>query len=61
MRQRYPHVKIVVAESLMQGDEAPADIARAIDRLNAREEIELIIIARGGGSFEDLAPLTVKR
>jgi len=41
----------------MQGDEAPADIARAIDRLNAREEIELIIIARGGGSFEDLAPL----
>jgi len=56
VRQRYPYVKIVVAESLMQGDEAPADIARAIDRLNAREEIELIIIARGGGSFEDLAP-----
>lgn len=55
-RQRFPHVEIVVAESLVQGDEAAADLARGIDLLNAREGIELIIVARGGGSLEDLAP-----
>ncbi len=55
-RQRFPHVAIVVAESLVQGDGAAADIVRAIELLNAREGIELIIVARGGGSLEDLAP-----
>lgn len=56
VRQRFPRVKILVAESLVQGAGAPADLVRALERLNAREEVELIIIARGGGSLEDLAP-----
>ncbi len=56
VQQRFPHVEIVVAESLVQGEAAAADLARAIERLNDREGIELIIVARGGGSLEDLAP-----
>ncbi len=59
-RQRFPHVRIVVAESLMQGSGAPADIVRALERVNAMKEIELIIVARGGGSLEDLAPFNTE-
>ena len=61
MRQRFPFVKIVVAESLVQGDEAPADIVRALERLNAHGRLELIIVARGGGSLEDLAPFNSEK
>ncbi len=60
VRQRFPYVRILVAESLMQGGDAAADIARAIERLNAMSGIELIIIARGGGSLEDLAPFNTE-
>ena len=60
VRQRFSHVQILVAESLMQGSGAAADIARAIERLNALPGIELIIIARGGGSLEDLAPFNTE-
>lgn len=60
VRQRFPYVQILVAESLMQGSGAPADIARAIERLNAMAGIDLIIVARGGGSLEDLAPFNTE-
>ncbi len=56
VKRRFPHVRLVVAESLVQGAGAPADIVRALEALNRREDIELIIIARGGGSLEDLWP-----
>lgn len=56
VQQRFPYVHMVVAESLVQGEGAPADLVRAIERLNEREDLELIIVARGGGSLEDLAP-----
>lgn len=56
MQQRFPYVKLVVAESLVQGEDAPTDLVRALDRLNEREDLDLIIVARGGGSLEDLAP-----
>lgn len=59
-RQRFPHVQILVAESLMQGSGAATDIARAVERLNAMPGIELIIMARGGGSLEDLAPFNTE-
>ncbi len=60
VRQRFPYVQILVAESLMQGSGAPADIARAVGLLNNMAGIELIIIARGGGSLEDLAPFNTE-
>lgn len=60
MRQRFPYVQILVVESLMQGSGAPADIARAVERLNTMAGIDLIIVARGGGSLEDLAPFNTE-
>lgn len=56
IKNRYPHVEILVVESLVQGAGAADDLARALDILNARDDIDLIIMARGGGSLEDLWP-----
>lgn len=60
VRRRFPHVRLVVAESLVQGNGAPDDIARALDRLNRCPGVELIIVARGGGSLEDLWPFNTE-
>lgn len=56
IKNRYPHVKILVVESLVQGAGAADDLVRALDTLNADDDIDLIIMARGGGSLEDLWP-----
>jgi exodeoxyribonuclease VII large subunit len=56
IQYRFPHVQILVVESLVQGSEAAADVVRALDLLNSRNDVDLIIIARGGGSLEDLWP-----
>ncbi|NLA26927.1 MAG: exodeoxyribonuclease VII large subunit, partial [Firmicutes bacterium] len=61
VRQRFPYVRIIVAESLMQGSGATDDIVRAIERLNSMAGVELIIIARGGGSLEDLLPFNTEK
>jgi exodeoxyribonuclease VII large subunit len=45
---------VVIAPSLVQGSEAPAALAQALDLLNEHGEAEVIIIARGGGSIEEL-------
>ncbi|HPU00275.1 MAG TPA: exodeoxyribonuclease VII large subunit [Bacillota bacterium] len=60
MRQRFPYTRVLVVESLMQGSDAPADVVRALGRVNAMEGIDLVIIARGGGSLEDLAPFNTE-
>ncbi len=52
--ERSPQVGIIISPALVQGDTAPASIVRAIDRLERIVGIEMIIITRGGGSFEDL-------
>lgn len=51
---RFPGVGVLISPSRVQGDEAPAEIVRALGRLFATPGIDLIIIARGGGSKEDL-------
>ncbi len=56
IKKRFPHVQLLVVESLVQGPGAAADIVRAIDILNGKEDIDLIILTRGGGSLEDLWP-----
>ncbi len=53
-RRRWPAIGITLAPALVQGEGAADDIARAIGALVAREEIEVIIVGRGGGSVEDL-------
>ena len=52
--RRYPLVKLVHAPASVQGEGAAEEIAKAIERLNALEEIDVIIVGRGGGSLEDL-------
>ena len=55
-KRRAPQVKIIVRPALVQGSEAPNDIIAAIKDLTLQEEVNLIIIGRGGGSIEDLWP-----
>ena len=52
--RRFPLVEIVLAPSPVQGDEAVPGICQAIDDLNRFGDVDVIIIARGGGSREDL-------
>ena len=54
LRTRYPLVQVVLAPALVQGAEAPASIAAALDLLNEHGEAEVIIVGRGGGSIEEL-------
>ena len=49
--RRYP-LEIIISPTAVQGEDAPREIARAIRRLSGMADV--IIIARGGGSFEDL-------
>jgi len=54
LRRRFPLAEVVLSPTLVQGTEAPPQIVRALERLNRRADIDTIIIARGGGSLEDL-------
>ena len=56
IKKRFPHVHLLVVESLVQGPGAAADLVRALDLLNQKEDVDLIILTRGGGSLEDLWP-----
>ena len=53
-RLRWPEVKFKVVHSLVQGDKAAAQLVAAIQTLDADPEVDVIIVARGGGSFLDL-------
>lgn len=52
--RRYPKVNIKIYPVLVQGNRSADDIVCAIDFLNKREFIDVIIMARGGGSIEEL-------
>ncbi len=54
LKRRYPLAKVVLAPAAVQGAEAPGQIAQAIRALNDWSDVELIIVARGGGSLEEL-------
>lgn len=58
--RRCPMIPILLAPSAVQGKEASQEICRAIDLLNQQEDIDLIILARGGGSLEDLWPFNTE-
>jgi len=55
-RRRFSSVPILVAPVRVQGAEAPPEIIRAIRDMQGFADVEVIILARGGGSLEDLAP-----
>lgn len=54
LNRRYPLVSVLIAPTLVQGADAPPQIVRALQWLDGRTDIDTIIVARGGGSIEDL-------
>ena len=52
--RRYPLVELVLAPTQVQGNAAAPGIVQAFDAINRTEEIDLVILARGGGSLEEL-------
>ncbi len=53
-RRRYPLVELVIVPAKVQGEGAAKSIVNGIQLLNQKDDIDLIIIGRGGGSLEDL-------
>jgi exodeoxyribonuclease VII large subunit len=54
LRRRYPLAEVILAPTQVQGEEAPPQIVRALRALGVVEGVAVIILARGGGSLEDL-------
>jgi len=54
LRRRYPIAELVLSPTIVQGPTASGAIVRALQRLYADPAIDLVILARGGGSLEDL-------
>lgn len=52
--RRFPGTPILIAPTLVQGDEAPAQVARAIRRVAGAPAVDVVLVVRGGGSLEDL-------
>jgi exodeoxyribonuclease VII large subunit len=58
IRARFPATTLVVREARVQGKGAARAIVAALAELNARAEVDVVVLARGGGSFEDLLPFS---
>ena len=54
LQKRYPAVEVLLFPTLVQGEDAAAEIAHAIACMNRLPGIDLLIVGRGGGSIEDL-------
>ncbi|HUY81819.1 MAG TPA: exodeoxyribonuclease VII large subunit [Acidobacteriaceae bacterium] len=54
--RRHAALHIILYPALVQGESAAAEVAKGIEYFNQTREVDLIVIARGGGSLEDLAP-----
>ena len=57
-RGRWPEVDFEVVNTIVQGAKAVSEIIPALERLDADPSVDVIIIARGGGSVEDLLPFS---
>lgn len=54
LARRAPHVRVIVYPTPVQGEAAGASIAKAIATASARQECDVLLVCRGGGSIEDL-------
>jgi exodeoxyribonuclease VII large subunit len=61
IRSRFPPASILVAETYVQGPRAAAEIVAAIGALCERPDVDVIVLTRGGGSFQDLLPFSDER
>lgn len=57
-KRRWPNVKFEIREVAVQGAAAVTEVSQALRELEANEHVDVIIITRGGGSFEDLLPFS---
>jgi exodeoxyribonuclease VII large subunit len=57
-KRRWPSVRFEIREVTVQGAAAVSEVSEALRELEANKEVEVIIITRGGGSFEDLLPFS---
>ena len=58
IQTRFPPARVLVAETLVQGPRAAAGIVEAIEAVSSEPEIDVVILTRGGGSFDDLLPFS---
>ncbi|HSL64795.1 MAG TPA: exodeoxyribonuclease VII large subunit, partial [Gaiellaceae bacterium] len=58
---RFPPARVVVAEAYVQGPRAARAVVDALARVCAEPEVDVVVVARGGGSFEDLLPFSDER
>ncbi len=61
IQSRFPPARLLIAESYVQGPRAAAEIVAAIDALCEHPDVDVIVLTRGGGSFEDLLPFSDER
>lgn len=54
MYRRNPRLEVTISPARVQGAGAAGEIAKAIERLNRQKRVQVIIVGRGGGSYEDL-------
>lgn len=57
-RRRWPGVRFEVVHATMQGPRSAAEVIEAVERLDRRADVDVIVVARGGGSVEDLLPFS---
>jgi exodeoxyribonuclease VII large subunit len=55
LRRRHESVDVLIYPAQVQGESAPREVAAGLRHFNRHRQVDVIIIARGGGSFEDLA------
>jgi exodeoxyribonuclease VII large subunit len=58
---RFPPARVLVAETYVQGPKAASAIVEALRRICAEPDVDVVVLARGGGSFEDLLPFSEER
>lgn len=56
LKQRYPLLKLLVYHASVQGAGAASEIVRGINYFSGRDDVDVVVIGRGGGSLEDLWP-----
>jgi exodeoxyribonuclease VII large subunit len=61
IQARFPPARVLVAETYVQGPRAAAEMVAALEAVCAAPEIDVVVLARGGGSFEDLLPFSDER
>jgi exodeoxyribonuclease VII large subunit len=58
---RFPPARLLVAETYVQGPRAASAIADALQTIAEAPEVDVVVVSRGGGSFEDLLPFSDER